>query len=278
MTALCVRFAVMRRIVMMSDRIQIFEHKRFGSIRTVVINNEPWFVGTDVAGVLGYKNTSRDIRRHVDKEDIQNYRNGSFKMSNRGMTIVNESGLYALIFGSEKPEAKAFKHWVTSEILPTIRKHGFYASDDVIESFLNDPDMAIDAFSKLKAEKEKIIRLEAENRQLADKCRYLDLILSCDNVIPITVIAKDYGMTGNEMNSELKALGIQYKLPSGTWVLMDRYANMGYTRSNTFVYDKRKGRCSVHTVWTQLGRKFIYEKLKSTGILPLCERRIHRGN
>lgn len=263
---------------MMSDRIQIFEHKRFGSIRTVVINNEPWFVGTDVAGVLGYKNTSRDIRRHVDKEDIQNYRNGSFKMSNRGMTIVNESGLYALIFGSEKPEAKAFKHWVTSEILPTIRKHGFYASDDVIESFLNDPDMAIGAFSKLKAEKEKIIRLEAENRQLADKCRYLDLILSCDNAIPITVIAKDYGMTGNEMNSELKALGIQYKLPSGTWVLMDRYADKGYTRSNTFVYDKRKGRCSVHTVWTQLGRKFIYEKLKSIGILPLCERRIHRGN
>ena len=263
---------------MMSDRIQIFEHKRFGSIRTVIINNEPWFVGTDVAGVLGYKNTSRDIRRHVDKEDIQNYRNGSLKMSNRGMTIVNESGLYALIFGSEKPEAKAFKHWVTSDVLPTIRKHGFYASDDVIESFLNDPDMAIGAFSKLKAEKEKIIRLEAENRQLADKCRYLDLILSCDNAIPITVIAKDYGMTGNEMNSELKALGIQYKLPSGTWVLMDRYANMGYTRSNTFVYDKRKGRCSVHTVWTQLGRKFIYEKLKSIGILPLCERRIHRGN
>ena len=257
---------------MMSDRIQIFEHKRFGSIRTVVINNEPWFVGTDVAGVLGYKNTSRDIRRHVDKEDIQNYRNGSFKMSNRGMTIVNESGLYALIFGSEKPEAKAFKHWVTSEILPTIRKHGFYASDDVLESFINDPDMAIGAFSKLKAERDKVKKLEYENKVLAESCRYLDMILGCDNTIPITVIAKDYGMTGNEMNMELKALGIQYKLPSGTWVLMDKYADKGYTKSNTFVYDEIRGRCSIHTVWTQLGRKFIYEKLKSIGIVPISER------
>lgn len=263
----------------MNDMIRAFEHDSFGTIRTVTHNGEPWLVGKDVATALSYKKPENALSMHVDPEDrTTTLIQGSGSNYKCKMTIINESGLYSLILSSKKPEAKAFKHWVTSEILPTIRKHGFYASDDVIESFLNDPDMAIGAFSKLKAEKEKIIRLEAENRQLADKCRYLDLILSCDNAIPITVIAKDYGMTGNEMNSELKALGIQYKLPSGTWVLMDRYADKGYTRSNTFVYDKRKGRCSVHTVWTQLGRKFIYEKLKSIGILPLCERRIYRGN
>ena len=263
----------------MSDKVQVFEHEKFGSIRTLTRDGEPWFVGKDIAKGLNYSNTRDAISKHVDKEDKTSVAICDTGSNYKSKTvIINESGMYSLILSSKKPEAKDFKHWVTSDVLPTIRKHGFYASDAVLESFLNDPDMAIGAFSKLKAEKEKIIRLEAENRQLADKCRYLDLILSCDNAIPITVIAKDYGMTGNEMNSELKALGIQYKLPSGTWVLMDRYADKGYTRSNTFVYDKRKGRCSVHTVWTQLGRKFIYEKLKSTGILPLCERRTHRGN
>ena len=262
----------------MSDKVQVFEHEKFGSIRTLTRDGEPWFVGNDICEALGYAKPRNAIKKYVDEDDALKWGVIDRLGRNQKTTIINESGMYSLIFGSTLPEAKAFKHWVTSDVLPTIRKHGFYASDAVLESFLNDPDMAIGAFSKLKAEKEKIIRLEAENRQLADKCRYLDLILSCDNAIPITVIAKDYGMTGNEMNSELKAIGIQYKLPSGTWVLMDRYANMGYTRSNTFVYDKRKGRCSVHTVWTQLGRKFIYEKLKSTGILPLCERRIHRGN
>ena len=184
--------------------------------------------------------------------------------------------MYALIFSSSRPEAKAFKHWVTNEILPSIRKHGFYASDDVLESFINDPDKAIGAFSKLKTERDKVRKLEEENQRLAVNCKYLDTILNCESTVPITVIAKDYGMTGNEMNMELKALGIQYKLPSGTWLLFDKYASAGYTKSNTFVYDERKGRCRVQTVWTQLGRKFIYDKLKSIGIIPICERRKNR--
>ena len=191
-------------------------------------------------------------------------------------TIINESGMYALIFSSSRPEAKAFKHWVTSEILPAIRKHGIYASDDVLESFINDPDKAIGAFTKLKAERDKVRKLEAENQRLAVNCKYLDTILNCESTVPITVIAKDYGMTGNEMNMELKALGIQYKLPSGTWLLFDKYASAGYTKSNTFVYDEHKGRCRVQAVWTQLGRKFIYDKLKSIGIIPVCERRSGR--
>lgn len=107
------------------NELQIFNSKEFGDIRTVTINNEPWFVGKDVVDILGYQNGSRDINRHVAEEDRQNYQNGTFE-SPRGMTVINESGLYALIFGSKLESAKRFKHWVTSEVLPAIRKTGSY--------------------------------------------------------------------------------------------------------------------------------------------------------
>lgn len=256
----------------MSDKVRIFEHEKFGKVRTLIIDDTAWFVGNDICEALGYARPRNAIKKYVDGDDALKWGVIDSLGRNQKTTIINESGMYALIFGSTLPEAKAFKRWVTSDVLPSVRKHGFYASDDVLESFINDPDMAIGAFSKLKAERDKVKKLEYENKVLAESCRYLDMILGCDNTIPITVIAKDYGMTGNEMNMELKALGIQYKLPSGTWVLMDKYADKGYTKSNTFVYDEIRGRCSVHTVWTQLGRKFIYEKLKSIGIVPISER------
>lgn len=107
------------------NELQIYNNEEFGDIRTVTIDNEPWFVGKDVADILGYQNGSRDINRHVAEEDRQNYQNGTFE-SPRGMTIINESGLYALIFGSKLESAKRFKHWVTSEVLPAIRRTGAY--------------------------------------------------------------------------------------------------------------------------------------------------------
>lgn len=107
------------------NELQIFNSEEFGDIRTVTIENEPWFVGKDVADILGYQNGSRDINRHVHEEDRQNYQNGTFD-SPRGMTVINESGLYALIFGSKLESAKRFKRWVTSEVLPSIRKTGSY--------------------------------------------------------------------------------------------------------------------------------------------------------
>ena len=107
------------------NNLKIFENEEFGQIRTVQLNNETYFVGKDVADILGYQNGSRDINRHVDEEDRQNYQDGTFE-SPRGMTVINESGLYALIFGSQLESAKRFKHWVTSEVLPAIRKTGTY--------------------------------------------------------------------------------------------------------------------------------------------------------
>ena len=188
-------------------------------------------------------------------------------------TIVNESGIYSLIFGSRKIDAKEFKHWVTSEILPSVRKYGFYATDDVLEQFLNDPDMAIGVFSKLKEEREKVRRLECENKELSEKCSYLDLITRSPDAVPITVIAKDYDMSACEMNQTLHHLGVQYRMKCGTWVLYQEHVGNGYTRSKTFVCDEKSFSSSVHTYWTQKGRKFIYEILRKNGILPLCERR-----
>ena len=109
------------------NNLTVFKNEQFGEVRVIEQNGEPWFVGKDVADILGYQNGSRDINRHVDEEDRQNYQNGTLE-TNRGMTIINESGLYSLILSSKLPQAKQFKRWVTSEVLPSIRKTGAYTA------------------------------------------------------------------------------------------------------------------------------------------------------
>ena len=104
----------------MNNQLQVFENEEFGKVRVLEIDGQPWFVGKDVTDILGYGNGSRDINRHVDAEDRRNYRNGTSEINNRGITIISESGLYALILSSKLPSAKRFKRWVTSEVLPTM--------------------------------------------------------------------------------------------------------------------------------------------------------------
>lgn len=141
--------------------MQIFNNPEFGKVRTIVKNNEPWFVGKDVADALGYKETAKAIRERVDDDDkgvsILDTPGGKQKM-----TIINESGLYSLILSSKLPTAKKFKHWVTSEVLPDIRKHGLYAKQSVIDMMINDPDSCIALLTKYKEEKQEKERLQAE--------------------------------------------------------------------------------------------------------------------
>lgn len=219
---------------------------------------------------MGYQNGSRDINRHVDEEDRQNYQNGTF--GNRGVTIINESGLYSLILSSKLPQAKDFKRWVTSEVLPTIRKHGMYA----IDNLLDNPDMAIAAFQKLKEERQ--LRLQAQEevaqknqmiQELQPKATYYDLILQSESLVAISVIAKDYGMSAKKLNNLLHELKVQFKQGS-TWLLYQKYADKGYTQSKTHTIDAERSR--MHTYWTQKGRLFIYDLLKNKkGILPKIE-------
>lgn len=256
------------------SELQIFNNAEFGSIRTLMLNDEPYFVGKDVAEILGYTNPQKAIRDHIDEEDKT--LNESFTVNGTKGILINESGLYSLILSSKMPNAKKFKRWVTSEVLPTIRKHGVYAVDEL----LNDPDMLIAALTKLKVEREKTNALMAtvavQNQQIVEmkpKASYYDVVLNCKDLVAISVIAKDYGWSANRMNQYLHDKGIQYKQGNKIWLLYQKYAEMGYTSTKTHSYPGSDGtmHTKVHTYWTQAGRLFIYGLLKADGILPTME-------
>lgn len=137
---------------MEQTKVTVFNNEEFGKVRTVIIDGEPWFVGKDVAEILGYVNASKALADHVDDEDKLN--NDSLSsLGQRGGWLINESGLYSLILSSKMPNAKKFKHWVTDEVLPCIRKNGIYATDNVIDNILNNPDFGIELLTRLKEER-----------------------------------------------------------------------------------------------------------------------------
>lgn len=150
------------------NEMKLFENPEFGAIRTVEVGGEPWLVGKDVAQALGYSDTSDALKRHVDPEDKLTRRFADSGQS-REMYIINESGLYSLVLSSKLPGAKKFRRWVTVEVLPSIRRHGLYAVDQLIEN----PDLAIQAFSALKGEREKRKVLEAERERPTGQRCYL---------------------------------------------------------------------------------------------------------
>lgn len=254
--------------------LQIYKNAEFGSVRTTTIGGQPYFVGKDVMDILGYQNGSRDINRHVDEEDRQKsmFFDG---IRDKETIVINESGLYSLILSSKMPNAKKFKRWVTNVVLPTIRKHGIYATDDLIAN----PDLATATFTALKKEHEinrtLTTAVAVQQQQIAEmkpKATYYDVVLKCKDAVNISVIAKDYGWSGIRMNEYLHDKGIQFK-QGDTWLLYQKHADKGYTRTNTHVYEDSNGfeHTKVHTKWTQKGRHFIYEQLKADGIYPQIE-------
>lgn len=258
------------------NELKIFVSPEFGQIRTVAIENEPYFVGKDVAEILGYTNTAKAIRDHVDMEDKLTERI-VLAGQNRDVIFINESGLYSLILSSKMPTARTFKRWVTSDVLPMIRKHGVYAVDEL----LSDPDLAIKAFTALKEEKARNKQLSEEVNvknqligELKPKADYMDKILKNPGLVTITQIAKDYGMSGQAMNDLLHSLKVQYK-QSKQWLLYEKHQACGYTHSETINFEHSDGRPDVkmNTKWTQKGRLFLYELLKENGIIPVIERR-----
>ncbi len=256
--------------------LQIFNSDEFGEIRVIEKDGEPWFVGKDVAAVLGYIDVNKAIAMHVDDDDKLNDKT-SLSLGQRGGWIINESGLYSLILSSKLPTAKRFKKWITAEVLPAIRKHGVYAVDEV----LKNPDMLIAALTSLKEEREKsnaLTQLVAvQNQQISElqpKASYYDIILQCKDVVSITMIAKDYGWSARRMNRYLYDKGVQFKHGGKIWLLYQKYAEMGYTQTKTSTHMGRDGEqhIDVHTYWTQAGRCFIYELLRQDGIVPVMER------
>lgn len=268
------------------NELKIFENPEFGSVRLVEIEGEPWFVATDVCGALEVKNASQALTRLDEDEKMTTLISNEGAATGKSqMAFVNESGLYSLVLGSRKPEAKAFKRWITHDVIPTIHKHGAYMTPETIEKVLYNPDYLIalantlkDAQEKNKALTEQVFvqnqRIDAQTQQIAElepKGAYYDLILQTENTMTTTQIAKDYGFSAQLFNKILHELEIVYP-QNGSWVLYQQYANSGFGKTNTYTYWKGDGEnSSLSLVWTQTGRLFLYEKLKSHGILPVVE-------
>ena len=228
-------------------KLEIFKNNEFGAVRVLADERgEPWVVLSDVCKILGLSNPTK-VANSIDKDDLTIIQVTDNLGRIQKVNAVNESGLYQVIFQSRKPEAKKFKKWVTGEVLPAIRKHGLYATDEVIEKTLNNPDFMIEILQELK--KERQARLKAENK--------INLLTHTKKTYTTTEIAKELGFrSANELNKKLNELGIQYKV-NGTWVLSAKYANKGYESikqvslpNAKVVYDRR---------WTQKGREFLLE-------------------
>lgn len=250
------------------NELKVFENAEFGSVRTVMIGDVPHFVGKDVASILGYTNPQKALRDHVDEEDKTV--NESFSVNGTMAILINKSGLYSLIISSKMPNAKKFKRWVTNEVLPSIRQHGVYATEDFITKSIEDPAWAISVLKQLQEKKEMVAMQQQMILEMKPKVSYYDLILQNNSVMSISKISKDYGMSPQAMNKLLHELGIQYK-QGKMWLLYQKYANQGYTQSKTHAIDAE--RSVMHTYWTQKGRLFLYDLLKSKkNILPVIER------
>ncbi|EIM5230721.1 phage antirepressor, partial [Staphylococcus pseudintermedius] len=243
------------------QELQIFNFEEL-PVRTLTVDDEPYFVGKDVAEILGYSKARNAIAKHVDFEDkkdapIQGPLGGTQKM-----TIINESGLYSLIFSSKLESAKRFKRWVTSEVLPAIRKHGIYATDSVIEQTIQNPDYIIHVLTEFKKEREGRLVAEQQVQELKPKATYYDLVLQNKSLLSVSKIAKDYGMSARALNKLLHELGVQYK-QGDIWLLYAKHQDKGYTQTSTYALDEEHSK--VTTKWTQKGRLFIYELLKNKG-------------
>lgn len=172
----------------MSTNLQTWSYEN-SEIRTVEKDGEPWLVGKDVAAVLGYTDTVNAIKRHVDSEDKAGCQIAT-QFGIKETTILNESGLYSLILSSKLPNAKKFKRWVTSEVLPSIRKHGAYMTDQTLEQALTSPDFLIQLATQLKEEKEQRKQLEAKVEQDKPKVLFADSVSASKSSILVGELAK----------------------------------------------------------------------------------------
>ena len=225
------------------------------------MKGETYFVGKDVASTLRYFHPAKAVITHADEEDRIMTKTVTIQ-GKRDTTVINESGLYSLILSSKLDSARRFKRWVTSEVLPAIRKNGRYELESKAKE-LQQQNRVLESKNILLEE------ITAQQKPLTD---YARIILSSTQTVTITQIAQDYGMSPVGMNQLLFKLHIQHKV-GGQWILYIPYLNKGYVQSFSSYFVKENGEVQVklHTRWTQSGRLFLYEELKKAGVLPLIE-------
>jgi prophage antirepressor-like protein len=232
--------------------LKIFNNDDFGKVRMMVRNDENWWIGKDIVDILEYQNGSRDIKRHVDTEDRETIfvHDGVQK---RQMIVINESGLYSLILNSKLPKAKQFKRWITSEVIPSIRKTGAYMTSETIEKTINDPDFIIQLATQLKKEKEEKEKLENKNKQLEPKALIYDKTINSKGLMTIREAAQVLGTGQNRM---FKWLGDNHYFfrDNGRWIPKQDYIDqklfevktrsfkkMGEEKAYTRIYITSKG-------------------------------------
>lgn len=266
------------------NEIQVFSNEKFGQVRTVMQEGEPWFVSADVCKALEIDRSQ--VRRLDDDE------RGVCLIHTLGgdqdLTVVNEPGLYSLVLGSRKKEAKDFKRWITHDVIPTIRKTGGYVhnSEVFIQNYLPFADdttkqlfrLTLDVVDKqnkeIAANRKEIAEKSAAIEEMAPKASYYDLVINSPSLVSITAIAKDFGLSAIALNRILHKEGVQF-VNNNMWVLYQKYADKGYVGTKTYAYPNKVGKVyntRMQTFWTQKGRLFIYELLKGMGILPIVER------
>jgi prophage antirepressor-like protein len=243
----------------MQQKIQKFRNEQFGEIRTMVDEKgEPWFVGTDVAKMLGYNQSDKAILRHTDEDDRMKCTVTDNLGRGQSTFVINESGLYSLVLASKLPQAKAFKRWVTAEVLPQIRKTGGYIPlKDQEGRELSDLEIMCRAMMIMKKSIEQKEQLIADLQPKAD---YVDEVLDSVDCLTMTQVAKGLGMTVHDLTTRLLQDGIIY-LQSNQYMLYAPYARRGLAATRTHTHRDLFGTVHTHTylVWTEKGKKFIHE-------------------
>jgi len=231
-----------------------------------MVDGKPYFPATECAKILGYATPRHAVSRHCRGGTKRAVTDSLGREQQK--TFIPEGDLYRLIIRSKLPAAVRFEAWVCDEVLPTIRQYGAYVTDSVLNKMQEDNLFTEELLQELSREKSKNTELLTYVGAAEPKVHYYETVLQNRDVLPITLIAKDYGMSAQKLNQLLKGLGVQYKC-KGSWVLYSKHCGNGYTISQTH---NRGGEVHIHMYWTQKGRVFLYDLLKWYGIMPEAEK------
>ncbi|HDJ2960550.1 TPA: phage antirepressor KilAC domain-containing protein [Staphylococcus aureus] len=246
--------------------LQRFQNSQFGDLEILTIEGKQWFPAINVAETLGYTNPRKAIRDHAKERGvtIRSVIDSLGRKQNK--KFIDEGNLYRLISRSKLPQAEQFEEWVFDEVLPAIRKHGIYATDNVIEQTLKDPDYIITVLTEYKKEKEQNLLLQQEIGELKPKADYVDEILKSTGTLATTQIAADYGISAQKLNKLLHEARLQRKV-NKQWVLYSEHMGKSYTDSDTITIVRSDGRedTVLQTRWTQKGRLKIHEIMTEFG-------------